>query len=95
MKPSLELFGLLSGLFSKSGTHVRGMTMFDIKKYKEITGIVAYACTPSTWEVEIGKFGLQGRALLHGSLRIDWVKWRHCLKTPKKYTGSNSCVATC
>lgn len=41
--------------------------MFDIKKYKEITGIVAYACTPSTWEVEIGKFGLQGRALLHGA----------------------------
>lgn len=40
--------------------------MFDIKKYKEIPGKVAYACTPSTWEVEIGKSGLQGRALLHG-----------------------------
>lgn len=60
--------------------------MFDIKKYKEISGIVAYACTPSTLEVEIGKFGLQGRVLLHGESE-DRLGY-------KEYTGSNSCVAT-
>lgn len=42
------------------------MTIFDIKRYKEIPGTVAYACTPSTWEVEVETFGLQGRVLLHG-----------------------------
>lgn len=57
---------MFSGLFSKSGTLVRGMTIFATKRYEEIPGIAAYACTPSPWEVEVGKFGLQGRALLHG-----------------------------
>lgn len=65
---------MFSGLFSKSGTLVRGMAIFAIKRHEEIPGVVAYACTPSTWEVEVGKFGLQGRALLHGESedRLDY-----------------------